>query len=589
MNEHYDALETREPAIRERAAFAAIRAQLAHARKHAPALARMLAGVDADAIVDRATLARVPVTRKSALLEMQREDRPFGGFAAIGWGAARRVFASPGPIYEPEGRRPDYWRLARALFAAGFRPGDLIHNTFAYHFTPAGSMLETGAHALGCTVFPGGTGQTEQQVQAMADLEPAGYVGTPSFLRIILEKADDMGVRLPSLTKALVSGEAFLPAVRDALKARGIDAYQVYATGDLGSIAYESEAREGLIVDEGVLVEIVRPGTDDPVPEGEVGEVVVTSLVNADYPLVRFGTGDLSAVLPGTSPCGRTNLRIRGWMGRADQTTKVRAFSCIRGRSPTSCAAIRPSPGRASSSTIPRCRSHDPARRGRGGGEARPPRGDRLAAGGDQAARRGGGARSRRARQRRQGDRRPPQVLIRRRPARPSGHRPPMHRYFTSTYSSMPYFEPSRPSPDCLTPPKGATSVVMRPVLMPTMPYSRPSATLPDAPDVAAVEVRGEAVLGAVGELDHLVVGAKANERRDRAERLLAEDLHVRRDPGEDRRLVEGAAQGVALAARRDLRAVCGGVGDVVLHLVEGGGVDERTLRHAGLRAAARP
>ncbi len=236
------------------------------------------------------------------------------------------MFASPGPIYEPEGRRPDYWRLARPLFAAGFRRGDLVHNCFAYHFTPAGSMLETGAHALGCTVFPGGTGQTEQQVQAMADLQPDGYVGTPSFLRIILDKADELGVRLPGLKKALVSGEAFLPIVRDALEARGIAGYQAYATADLGTIAYETEAREGLVLDEGVLVELVRPGTGDPVATGEVGEVVVTTLFNTDYPLIRFGTGDLSAFLPGASPCGRTNARIKGWMGRADQTTKVKGL-----------------------------------------------------------------------------------------------------------------------------------------------------------------------------------------------------------------------------------------------------------------------
>jgi phenylacetate-CoA ligase len=236
------------------------------------------------------------------------------------------VFSSPGPICEPEGAAPDYWRLARALFAAGFRPGDLIHNCFSYHFTPAGSMLETGAHALGCTVFPGGVGQTEQQVQAMADLEPDGYVGTPSFLRIVLEKADELGIALARLRKALVSGEPFPPALRDALAARGIHGYQVYATADVGTIAYETPAREGLVVDEGVLVEIVRPGTGDPVAPGDVGEVVVTTLTNVDYPLIRFGTGDLSAVLPGPSPCGRTNMRIRGWLGRADQTTKVKGM-----------------------------------------------------------------------------------------------------------------------------------------------------------------------------------------------------------------------------------------------------------------------
>ncbi len=271
-------------------------------RPSAPAFARILADVDVASITTRAALAQLPVTRKSALLELQKSARPFGGLAATGWGDALRVFASPGPIYEPEGRRPDYWRLARALFAAGFRRGDLVHNCFSYHFTPAGSMLETGAHALGCTVVPAGTGQTEQQVQAMAELRPTGYVGTPSFLRIILEKADEMGIALPSLVKALVSAEPFPKSLCDALLARGIAGYQVYASADLGTIAYETEAREGLVVDEGVLVEIVRPGTGDPVAPGEVGEVVVTSLYNTDYPLIRFGTGDLSAVLPGREP-----------------------------------------------------------------------------------------------------------------------------------------------------------------------------------------------------------------------------------------------------------------------------------------------
>jgi phenylacetate-CoA ligase len=236
-----------------------------------------------------------------------------------------RVFASPGTIYEPEGAGADYWRMARAIYAAGFRANELIHNCFSYHFTPAGSMMETGAHAIGCTVFAGGTGQTEQQVGAMAELKPAGYIGTPSFLKIIVEKAAEMGVKLPTLTKALVSGEAFPPSLRDWLAERGIAGYQCYATADLGLIAYETEAREGLVLDEGVIVEIVRPGTGDPLPEGEVGELVVTSL-NPDYPLIRFGTGDLSAVLPGHCPTGRTNVRIKGWMGRADQTTKVRGM-----------------------------------------------------------------------------------------------------------------------------------------------------------------------------------------------------------------------------------------------------------------------
>ena len=325
MAEHFDALETRDPAERERDLMARLPAQVAHARANAPHYAEALAGVDPAAVNSRAALAALPVLRKHALIELQKARRPFGGLVTAGWGRLGRVFSSPGPIYEPEGRGDDYWRTARSLFAAGFRPGDLIHNSFSYHMTPGAWILEAGARALGCTVFPGGVGQTEQQVQAMGDLQPHGYVGTPSFLRILLEKADEMGIALPSLKKALVSGEAFLPPVRDGLRARGIEGYQAYATADLGVIAYETAAREGLVVDEGVIVEIVRPGTGDPVSEGEVGEVVVTTF-NGDYPLIRFGTGDLSAALPGASPCGRTNMRIRGWMGRADQTTKVKGM-----------------------------------------------------------------------------------------------------------------------------------------------------------------------------------------------------------------------------------------------------------------------
>lgn len=323
---HYDTLETRDPVTRERDQFVQLRRQLAHAIAESPALAERLAGIDPEAIDSRAALARLPVLRKGDLAALQKARPPFGGLDARTGGGVRRIFASPGSIYEPEGPGPDHWRFARPLFAAGFRPGELVHNCFAYHFTPAGSMLETGAHALGCTVFPGGTGQTEQQVAVIASLRPAGYVGTPSFLRIILERADELGVALPSLTKALVSAEPFPPSLRDALAVRGIDGYQAYATADVGVIAYETAAREGLVVDEGVLVEIVRPGTGDPVAPGEVGEVVVTPLANAVYPLIRFGTGDLSAELPGPSPCGRTNLRIRGWLGRADQATKVKGM-----------------------------------------------------------------------------------------------------------------------------------------------------------------------------------------------------------------------------------------------------------------------
>ena len=331
MNPHFDALETRAPAAREAALMAALPAQVAHAKAKAPAFAELLKDVDSAVVNSRAALAQLPVIRKYELLERQKASRAaggnvFGGFSTLGFGQGmRRVFASPGTIYEPEGARGDYWRMARAMFAAGFRADELIHNSFSYHFTPAGSMMETGAHALGCTVFPGGIGQTEQQVSAMAELQPAGYIGTPSFLKIILEKAAEMGVTLPSVRKALVSGEAFPPSLRDWMTAQGVDAYQCYATADVGLIAYETAAREGLVLDEGVIVEIVRPGTGDPVPEGEVGELVITTL-NPDYPLIRFGTGDLSAILPGSCPTGRTGQRIKGWMGRADQTTKIRGM-----------------------------------------------------------------------------------------------------------------------------------------------------------------------------------------------------------------------------------------------------------------------
>jgi phenylacetate-CoA ligase len=321
----YDDLETRSGEEREAALLAALRAQLAHAKANTPAFATVLADVDPADIVDRRTLALLPVTRKSALIERQRAAPPFGGFAAVAPGDLARIFSSPGPIYDPEGSRADYWRMARALYAAGFRAGDLVHNCFSYHLTPAGSMLESGAHALGCAVIPGGTGQSEQQVRTIADLNPAGYVGTPSFLAIILDKAAELGTDLSCLKRALVSGEAFPAALRQRFAAANITALQCYATADLGLIAYESPAREGLIIDEGIVVEIVTPGTGDPVGPGEVGEVVVTTLT-PEYPLIRFATGDLSAYLHGTSPCGRTNHRIKGWMGRADQATKVKGM-----------------------------------------------------------------------------------------------------------------------------------------------------------------------------------------------------------------------------------------------------------------------
>ncbi|OWQ93689.1 AMP-dependent synthetase [Roseateles aquatilis] len=332
----YDAAETRDPAAREAALMAALPLQIAHARGNTDAFGELLAEVDPAQVCTRAALARLPVIRKSELLARQqairaaRPSEPFGGFSAIGWrglrreAGARRVFQSPGTIYEPEGLGRDYWRIGRALHAAGLRAGDLVHNSFSYHLTPAGAMMEGGAEALGCTVFAGGVGNTELQLQAMAELRPQAYVGTPSFLKILLDKAAEQGQPL-SVRKALLSGEAFPAALRDWCGERGVVGFQCYATADLGLIAYETSARQGLVVDEGVIVEIVRPGTGDPVPDGEVGEVVVTTL-NPDYPLIRFGTGDLSAVLPGACPTGRTNIRLRGWMGRADQSAKVRGM-----------------------------------------------------------------------------------------------------------------------------------------------------------------------------------------------------------------------------------------------------------------------
>ena len=329
MNELYDALEARAPTEREAGLMAALPGQVAHAQARSAAFAAILQGVDAAGVTSRAALARLPVTRKHELHERQREQRAhdvFGGFSTLVRGKAMpRVFASPGPIYEPEGTARDYWRAARALYAAGFRAGDLVHNAFSYHMTPGAFIMESGAHAIGCTVFPAGVGQTEQQLQAIAELKPAAYTGTPSFLRILVEKAAETASDISSLKKGLVGGEAFPPSLRDWFTERGLAIYQSYATADLGLIAYETSAREGLVLDEGVIVEIVRPGTGDPVPEGEVGEMVVTTL-NPDYPLIRFGTGDLSAVLPGPCPTGRTNTRIKGWMGRADQTTKVKGM-----------------------------------------------------------------------------------------------------------------------------------------------------------------------------------------------------------------------------------------------------------------------
>jgi phenylacetate-CoA ligase len=330
MPEYYDSLETRDPAEREQALLAALPAQIAHAKMHASGFSSILADVDPKLVSSRAALARLPVTRKSDLAELQKQQPPLGGLNATPLNKLAKIFVSPGPVYEPQGTSPNWWRSARALFAAGLRSGDLVINTFAYHFTPAGSMMESGALALGCTVVPTGIGQTEMQVSTIADLRISAFVGTPSFLKLIVDKSDELKADISCLKRAMVGGEYLPPALRKSLGERGIRVMQSYATADLGLLAYESalpdgSINEGMILDEDLLLEIVRPGAGDPVGAGEVGEVVITSF-NADYPLIRFGTGDLSALLSGASACGRTNVRIKGWMGRADQTTKVRGM-----------------------------------------------------------------------------------------------------------------------------------------------------------------------------------------------------------------------------------------------------------------------
>jgi phenylacetate-coenzyme A ligase PaaK-like adenylate-forming protein len=330
MTDYFDKLETRDPREREQVMLAALPKHIAHAKANAPGFARILKDVDPAAVSSRESLARLPVTRKSDLKDLQRGDRPLGGLNATPLGKLAKIFVSPGQIYDPEGHGTDWWRTARALHAAGFRAGDIVVNTFAYHFTPAGSMLESGALALGCTVVPTGVGQTEMQVATIADLGANAYIGTPSFLKLIMEKADESKADVGCLKKAMVGAEYLPPPLREAMGARGMLVAQCYATADLGLIAYESLMPDGTVVpgmiaDEGIIIEIVRPGTGDPVPAGDVGEVVVTTF-NSDYPLIRFGTGDLSAVLTEASPCGRTNVRIKGWMGRADQTTKVKAM-----------------------------------------------------------------------------------------------------------------------------------------------------------------------------------------------------------------------------------------------------------------------
>jgi phenylacetate-CoA ligase len=324
MADHYDALETRDPAQREREQLALLADIVAHAMT-APGWAAHLDGVDPRSITSRAALSKLPVLRKSDLAALQRARPPFGGFNVTPPGKAKRLQMSPGPIFEPQGWSKDFGHCARALFAAGFRTGDIVHNSFSYHLTPGAYILEAGAHALGCAVIPGGVGNTEQQLDAIAHYKPVGYVGTPDFLKILLDTASKPGKDASSLKRALVSGAALPASLRDELERRGVAVLQCYAVAEVGVIAYESEAREGMIVNESVIVEIVRPGTGDPVPHGEVGEVVVTSF-SPDYPMIRLATGDLSAILPGRSPCGRTNIRIKGWMGRADQTAKVKGM-----------------------------------------------------------------------------------------------------------------------------------------------------------------------------------------------------------------------------------------------------------------------
>jgi phenylacetate-CoA ligase len=323
MGEHLDAEETRDPAAREAALMARLGAFIAHARTNAPGWARHLPDVTPSDISSRDALASLPLLRKSDLPALQKADPPFGGFVTEA--PIARIMVSPGPIHEPQAAGPDPWRMARALFAAGFRRGDLVHNAFAYHLTPAGFMLDEAARALGCIVVPAGTGNTEQQAEALIRLRPRGYVGTPDFLKVLLDKAGELTAEPCGITRALVSGGALFPAQRADYAARGVAVLQCYATAELGLIAYESAPDSGLIITEGIVVEIVRPGTGDQLAEGEVGEVVVTNF-DPVYPLIRFATGDLSAVMPGVSACGRTGTRLRGWMGRADQTTKVKGM-----------------------------------------------------------------------------------------------------------------------------------------------------------------------------------------------------------------------------------------------------------------------
>jgi len=324
-NEFLDQLETREPEVREASQFGLLPDLVRNAIAGAPGWASHLTGVDPAALTSRAALAKLPILRKSALHSLQVGRPPFGGFNVASGREIGRIFMSPGPIFEPEGLGADWWRSARALFAAGVRRGDIIHNTFAYHLTPGGWLLDAGGRALGCTVIAAGPGNTEQQLEAIQHLKPTVYVGVPDYLKILLDKAAELGKDASSIKRALVSGGALFPSLRAEYAKRGVSAYQAFGTADLGLLAFETPARQGMTVNEGLIVEIVRPGTGDPVPEGDVGEIVVTSL-NPHHPWIRLALGDLSAALPGASACGRTNMRIKGWMGRADQTTKVKGM-----------------------------------------------------------------------------------------------------------------------------------------------------------------------------------------------------------------------------------------------------------------------
>ncbi|AWM08693.1 phenylacetate--CoA ligase family protein [Bradyrhizobium symbiodeficiens] len=324
MTTHYDARETRDQAAREADLFSRL-PEVLRAAMAAPAYAERLRGIDPAAVTSRAALAGLPVLRKSELPALHKASAPFGGFVAAAPGSFARLFTSPGPIFEPEGRQADPWRGARALFAAGFRPDDTVLNTFSYHLTPGGFIFDASARALGCAVIPAGPGNAEQQFELIEAYRPVGYSGTPDFLKILLDAAASSGRDVSSIKRALVSGAAFPPSLQAEIKARGIDAYQAFGTADLGLIAFETEAREGMVVNEDLILEIVRPGTGDPVASGDVGEIVVTSL-DPHHPWIRLALGDLTAALPGPSKCGRTNMRIKGWMGRADQTTKVKGM-----------------------------------------------------------------------------------------------------------------------------------------------------------------------------------------------------------------------------------------------------------------------